>query len=67
MIGNKYLFFSDTHQRFTLVPAFWVMGEVRCGFTMTTFTLDSVSAAITEYFLEHVTLPNTLADAIEDR
>lgn len=54
------------HQRFILVTAFWVMGEVRHDFTMTAFTLDSVPAPITDYFLADISLPNTLLGAIED-
>lgn len=45
--------------------AFGVMGEVRQDFAMTTFTLDSLPAPITNYFLEYLSLPNTLVGAIE--
>ena len=37
-----------------------MMSEVSYGFTMTTFTLDSVPALVTDYFLECISLLNTL-------
>lgn len=43
-----------------------MMSEVSYGFTMTTFTLDSVPALVTDYFLEHISLLHTLVGAIED-
>jgi len=43
-----------------------MVSEVSYGFTMTTFTLDSVPALVTDYFLEHVSLLHTLVGAIED-
>lgn len=43
-----------------------MMSEVSYGFTLTTFTLDSVPAFVTGYFLEHISLLHNLVGAIED-
>lgn len=56
---------QSQHQRYSQMIAFGVMGEVRQDFAMTTFTLDSLPAPITNYFLEYLSLPNTLVGAIE--